>query len=43
MIHFDRYVGNLDPSITEEFLMALFGQISPVKGCKLIHEVIIVS
>lgn len=32
------YVGNLDPSITEEFLMALFGQISPVKGCKLIHE-----
>lgn len=34
-----RYVGNLDPSVTEELILALFGQIGPVKGCKIIHEV----
>ncbi|XP_067144079.1 nucleolysin TIAR-like isoform X2 [Centruroides vittatus] len=32
------YVGNLDPSVTEELILALFGQIGPVKGCKIIHE-----
>ena len=34
-----RYVGNLDPSVTEELIMVLFGQIGTVKGCKIIHEV----
>ena len=33
------YVGNLDPSVTEELIMVLFGQIGTVKGCKIIHEV----
>ncbi|XP_042895898.1 nucleolysin TIAR isoform X5 [Parasteatoda tepidariorum] len=32
------YVGNLDPSVTEELILALFGQIGPVKGCKIIQE-----
>ncbi|XP_059088909.1 nucleolysin TIAR-like [Tigriopus californicus] len=32
------YVGNLDPSVTEELIMALFGSIGPVKGCKIIRE-----
>lgn len=32
------YVGNLDPSVTEELIMALFGQMGPVKGCKIIRE-----
>lgn len=32
------YVGNLDPSVTEELIMVLFGQIGTVKGCKIIHE-----
>ncbi|CAG9565173.1 unnamed protein product [Danaus chrysippus] len=32
------YVGNLDASVTEEFLCALFGQIGEVKGCKIIRE-----
>ncbi|XP_076340678.1 nucleolysin TIAR-like isoform X3 [Tachypleus tridentatus] len=32
------YVGNLDPSVTEELILALFGQIGPVKGCKIIYE-----
>jgi len=32
------YVGNLDPSVTEELILALFGQIGQVKGCKIIHE-----
>ena len=36
---FCRYVGNLDPSVTEALLMALFGQIGPCKSCKIIHEV----
>nr|CAH0113278.1 unnamed protein product [Daphnia galeata] len=33
------YVRNLDPSVTEELIMVLFGQIGTVKGCKIIHEV----
>jgi len=32
------YVGNLDYSVTEELILALFGQIGPVKGCKIIRE-----
>jgi len=32
------YVGNLDPSISEELLMALFSQIGHCKNCKIIHE-----
>jgi len=32
------YVGNLDNSVTEELIMALFSQIGPVKGCKIIRE-----
>ena len=32
------YVGNLDPSVTEDLILALFGQIGPVKGCKIIRE-----
>ena len=34
-----RYVGNLEPTITDELLYALFGQIGEVKGCKIINEV----
>ncbi|XP_064466062.1 nucleolysin TIAR-like isoform X3 [Ornithodoros turicata] len=32
------YVGNLDSAVTEELLLAVFAQIGPVKGCKIIHE-----
>lgn len=32
------YVGNLDMSVTEDFLLALFAQIGEVKGCKIIRE-----
>ncbi len=32
------YVGNLHPSVTEELILALFNQIGPVKGCKIIRE-----
>ncbi len=32
------YVGNLDISVTEDLILALFGQIGPVKGCKIIRE-----
>ncbi|GIY25035.1 RRM domain-containing protein [Caerostris darwini] len=32
------YVGNLDPTVTEDLILALFGQIGPVKGCKIIQE-----
>lgn len=32
------YVGNLHPSANETLLMALFGQMGPVKGCKIIRE-----
>lgn len=32
------YVGNLDISVSEDLLCALFSQIGPVKGCKIIRE-----
>ena len=32
------YVGNLDPSVTESLILALFGQIGPCKSCKIIYE-----
>ncbi|XP_077499887.1 TIA1 cytotoxic granule associated RNA binding protein Rox8 isoform X1 [Amblyomma americanum] len=32
------YVGNLDIAVTEELLVAVFGQMGQVKGCKIIHE-----
>ena len=32
------YVGNLDISVNEDLILALFGQIGPVKGCKIIRE-----
>ncbi|XP_046992285.1 nucleolysin TIAR [Schistocerca americana] len=32
------YVGNLDASVSEDLLCALFSQIGPVKGCKIIRE-----
>jgi nucleolysin TIA-1/TIAR len=32
------YVGNLDPSVTEELLVTLFSKLGSCKGCKLIHE-----
>lgn len=32
------YVGNLDPSVTEDLLCALFGQMGSVKSCKIIRE-----
>lgn len=32
------YVGNLSPHVTEELLIALFGQIGECKSCKIIHE-----
>lgn len=32
------YVGNLDPSVTENLLIALFGQIGLVRSCKIIRE-----
>ncbi|KAK2145480.1 hypothetical protein LSH36_678g01052 [Paralvinella palmiformis] len=32
------YVGNLDPAVTEDLLMALFGQIGQCKSCKIINE-----
>ncbi|KAI8777245.1 nucleolysin TIAR isoform X10, partial [Biomphalaria glabrata] len=32
------YVGNLSESVSEEFLLALFGQIGSCKCCKIIHE-----
>lgn len=32
------YVGNLDSSVSEELLCALFSQIGPVKGCKVIRD-----
>ena len=32
------YVGNLDQSVHEDLLCALFSQIGPVKGCKIIRE-----
>lgn len=32
------YVGNLDPSVTEEFVATLFSQMGALTGCKMIHE-----
>jgi len=32
------YVGNLDHQVTDELILALFNQIGPVKGCKIIRE-----
>lgn len=32
------YVGNLDPSVTEELLVTLFGKLGSCKGCKIIRE-----
>nr|KAF7431769.1 hypothetical protein H0235_004693 [Vespula pensylvanica] len=34
----DRYVGNLDHSVSEDLLCALFSQIGVVRGCKIIRE-----
>jgi len=36
---YSRYVGNLDPSVTEELLVTLFGNLGSCKGCKIIREV----
>ena len=40
---YHRYVGNLDPSVTEELLVTLFGKLGSCKGCKIIREVCYVS
>lgn len=32
------YVGNLDNNITEDLIVAVFGQVGGVKGCKIIRE-----
>ncbi|XP_041370690.1 nucleolysin TIA-1-like isoform X3 [Gigantopelta aegis] len=32
------YVGNLDPSVSETLILALFGQMGPCKSCKIISE-----
>jgi nucleolysin TIA-1/TIAR len=32
------YVGNLDSSITEDLILALFSQMGPLNGCKIIHD-----
>lgn len=32
------YVGNLDASVSEDLLRALFGQMGPVKNCKILRE-----
>lgn len=32
------YVGNLDVSVSEELLIALFGRMGAVKSCKIIRE-----
>jgi len=32
------YVGNLDPQITEDLVLALFSQMGVVNHCKIIHE-----
>ena len=40
MIHSRRtlYVGNLDLQVTEELVMAMFGQMGTVRSCKIIRE-----
>ena len=40
-MHFLRrtlYVGNLDLQVTEELVMAMFGQMGTVRSCKIIRE-----
>lgn len=32
------YVGNLDPQVTEDLIVALFSQMGQVLNCKIIHE-----
>ncbi|OQR74464.1 nucleolysin TIAR-like [Tropilaelaps mercedesae] len=32
------YVGNLESGVTDELVAALFGQIGPIQGCKIITE-----
>lgn len=32
------YVGNLDPSVSEELLIQIFSQMGNIMGCKIIHE-----
>ena len=32
------YVGNLDPNVTEDLILAVFSAIGSVKGCKIIRE-----
>eukprot|EP00096_Caligus_rogercresseyi_P009030 TRINITY_DN2994_c0_g1_i1.p1 TRINITY_DN2994_c0_g1~~TRINITY_DN2994_c0_g1_i1.p1 ORF type:complete len:403 (+),score=114.85 TRINITY_DN2994_c0_g1_i1:94-1209(+) len=32
------YVGNLDAAVTEDLVLALFGQLGAVQGCKIIRE-----
>lgn len=32
------YVGNLDPSVSEELLIQIFSQMGQILGCKIIHE-----
>lgn len=32
------YVGNLDLQVTEELVMAMFGQMGTVRSCKIIRE-----
>lgn len=32
------YVGNLDMTVSEDFLCTLFGQMGPIKNCKIIRE-----
>ena len=32
------YVGNLDPSVTEELILMLFGQLGKIQNCKMFQE-----
>lgn len=32
------YVGNLDPSVTEELILVLFGQLGKIQNCKMFQE-----
>lgn len=32
------YVGNLDPSVNEDLIVALFSQMGPIKSCKVIRD-----
>ena len=33
----NRYIGNLDPSVTEDYIKMIFSKLAPVKRCKLIQ------